>query len=76
MANLNRPSKGSSDASAAIEALKKEIDALKQLYVQDMQNISADMQALNQKLTPVDEVLPPSEAAEGWISALYTINSR
>jgi hypothetical protein len=30
-----------------------------------MQNISADMQALNQKITPVDEVLPPSEVAEG-----------
>jgi predicted nucleic acid-binding Zn-ribbon protein len=65
VANLNRRSKGASDASAAIEALKQEIDALKQLYVQDMQNISADMQALNQKITPVDEVLPPSEVAEG-----------
>lgn len=53
MANLNRRSKGSSDASSAIEALKQEIDALKQLYVQDMQNISADMQTLNQKITPV-----------------------
>jgi hypothetical protein len=41
------------DASATIEALKQEIDALKQLYVQDMQNISADMQTLNQKITPV-----------------------
>ncbi len=65
MANLNRRYKGSSDASAAIESLKQEIDALKQLYVQDMQNISADMQALNQKITPVDEVSPPSEATEG-----------
>jgi len=58
VANLNRRSKGPSDASSAIEALKQEIDALKQLYVQDMQNISADMQTLNQKITPV-------EAAEG-----------
>jgi predicted nucleic acid-binding Zn-ribbon protein len=65
VANLNRRYKGSSGASAAIESLKQEIDALKQLYVQDMHNISADMQALNQKITPVDEVLPPSEVAEG-----------
>ena len=65
MANLNRRYKGSLDASSTIEALKQEIDALKQLYVQDMQNISADMQALNQKITPVDGVLPPSEVAEG-----------
>lgn len=65
MANLNRRYKGSSDASSAIEALKQEIDTLKQLYVQDMQNISADMQALNQKITPIDEVLSPPEAFEG-----------
>jgi Skp family chaperone for outer membrane proteins len=65
VANLNRRYKGSLDASSTIEALKQEIDALKQLYVQDMQNISADMQALNQKITPVDGVLPPSEVAEG-----------
>jgi len=65
VANLNRRSKGSSDASATIEALKQEIDALKQLYVQDMQNISADMQALNQKITPADEVLSPEVATEG-----------
>ncbi len=65
MANLNRRSNGVSDSASTIAALKQEIDALKQLYVQDMQNISADMQALNQKITPVDEVLPPSEVAEG-----------
>ncbi len=65
MANLNRRSKGVSDSASTIAALKQEIDELKQLYVQDMQNISADMQALNQRITPVDEVLSPPEAFEG-----------
>ena len=65
MANLNRRSKGFLDSASTSEALKQEIDALKQLYVQDMQNISADMQALNQKITPLSEVLSPEEAFEG-----------
>jgi FtsZ-binding cell division protein ZapB len=65
VANLNRRSKGVSDSASTIAALKQEIDELKQLYVQDMQNISADMQALNQRITPVDEVLSPPEAFEG-----------
>lgn len=33
-------------ASSEVDALKKELEALKAMYVQDMANISADIQTL------------------------------
>jgi Skp family chaperone for outer membrane proteins len=42
----------SAGAPAEVEQLKKEIEDLKAAYVRDMQNISADMVALNNKVEP------------------------
>lgn len=50
MANLNRRSKAASTPSESIAALQAELAALRELYIQDMQNISADMQALSAKV--------------------------
>lgn len=59
MANLNRRSKAVSTPEESIQALRAELDALRELYVRDMQNISADMQALSAQVTPSDA---PTEA--------------
>lgn len=52
MANLNRRSKAASTPAESIAALQSELAALRDLYIQDMQNISADMQALSAKVEP------------------------
>lgn len=52
MANLNRRSKVASTPAESIAALQAELAALRELYIQDMQNISADMQALSAKVEP------------------------
>lgn len=52
MANLNRRSKAASTPAESIAALQSEINTLRELYVRDMQNISADMQALSVKVEP------------------------
>jgi membrane protein insertase Oxa1/YidC/SpoIIIJ len=36
--------------SESIAALQSELNALRELYVRDMENISADMQALSKKV--------------------------
>lgn len=41
-----------SASSGEIEALKKEIEDLKNLYRTDMANISADMNLLNSQIAP------------------------
>lgn len=50
MANLNRRSKAPATPAESIAALQSELNALRELYVKDMQNISADMQALSAKV--------------------------
>lgn len=50
MANLNRRSNAALTPSESIAALKSELNALRELYVRDMENISADMQALSKKV--------------------------
>jgi membrane protein insertase Oxa1/YidC/SpoIIIJ len=52
VANLNRRSKAASTPAESISALQAELNALRELYIQDMQNISADMQALSAKVEP------------------------
>jgi membrane protein insertase Oxa1/YidC/SpoIIIJ len=52
VANLNRRSKAASTPAESIAALQSELSALRELYVRDMQNISADMQALSAKVEP------------------------
>jgi hypothetical protein len=52
VANLNRRSKVASTPAESIAALQAELAALRELYIQDMQNISADMQALSAKVEP------------------------
>ncbi len=52
MANLNRRSKVASTPNESIAALQSELQALRELYIKDMQNISADMQALSAKVEP------------------------
>lgn len=41
--------KRSSPVSAEVEALKKELQDLKSMYFQDISNISADIQTLDQQ---------------------------
>lgn len=50
MANLNRRSNAALTPSESIAALQSELNALRDLYVRDMENISADMQALSKKV--------------------------
>lgn len=63
---------GSSDSSSEVAELKKQLEDLRKLYVEDMQNVSNDMRILNDQLTQVaapsdvtvvpsvDEITPPS----------------
>jgi archaellum component FlaC len=44
-------------ASSEVDALKKELEALKSMYVQDMANISADIQTLGSQ-TQTSEPAP------------------
>jgi len=44
-------------ASSEVDALKKELEALKSMYVQDMANISADIQTLGSQ-TQTSEPTP------------------
>jgi hypothetical protein len=41
-------------ASSEVDTLKKELEALKAMYVQDMANISADIQTLGNQSQPAD----------------------
>jgi hypothetical protein len=50
--SLNRRSKATFTPADSIAALQSELNALRELYVRDMQNISADMQALSAKVEP------------------------
>ncbi len=52
MANLNRRSKAAPTPAESISALQIELTALRELYIRDMQNISADMQDLSAKVEP------------------------
>ena len=52
MANLNRRYKVASTPNKSIAAQQSELQALRELYIKDMQNISADMQALSAKVEP------------------------
>jgi len=49
---LGRRRSSAPSASADVEQLKAELESLRAAYVQDMQNISADMSSLNQKVEP------------------------
>jgi hypothetical protein len=41
-------------ATSEVETLKKELEALKAMYIQDMANISADIQTLGTQAAPTD----------------------
>jgi hypothetical protein len=45
-----RRSGGSSDSSAEVAALKEELNRLRQLYIEDMANVSNDMRTLNEQI--------------------------
>ena len=64
MANLNRRAKGKSASNGSIEALREEIDALKSLYQRDMNNISLDMQALNEQIQSAPVEMPTEPAPD------------
>lgn len=49
---LGRRREPSTSASAELEKVKQELEALKAQYVADMTNISADMNTLNEKVSP------------------------
>lgn len=51
--NRRRFSTPATEASAEVEALKEQLSALRQLYLQDMANVSNDMRILNEQLTQV-----------------------
>ena len=53
---LGRRRSSAPSASADVEQLKAELESLRSAYVQDMQNISADMSSLNQKVDPATPV--------------------
>ncbi len=50
MGNLNRRRSIPAGSTAEIEALKAELAELRAAYARDMQNISYDMQSLNEQL--------------------------
>lgn len=64
MANLNRRSKTNSTPEESIQALRAELDALRELYIRDMQNISADMQALSSQVAPIEPEADASTSSE------------
>ncbi|MBM4229139.1 MAG: hypothetical protein FJ184_00150 [Gammaproteobacteria bacterium] len=51
-----RRDSGASSSSSEVEELKAELESLRAAYVQDMQNISADMNNLSQKVDPPTSV--------------------
>lgn len=55
---LGRRRASSASPSSEIEQLKAELAELKAAYAQDMQNISADMSSLNEKIEPTPAVDP------------------
>lgn len=53
---LGRRRSSAPSASADVEQLKAELESLRSAYVQDMQNISADMSSLSQKVEPASPI--------------------
>lgn len=69
--NRRRFSTPATEASAEVEALKEQLNALRQLYLQDMANVSNDMRILNEQLTQA----APSAVETDSVSDTSTVST-